>query len=251
MPQLDQVSFLSQFFWLCVFFLGFYVVLLKSFLPALNRILRFRSKLQPAKEADENFVYQYRHVLELYSTNRLRDMATASKWVKYLIHNIKMWNHHRTPINAEYFEGMNGGYMYSIGLMALNQEKASLGLQMVYPPNDSSNPVDALMAEKRVDQAVKSKLKPKAKVVKAKKKGKKKTTSSTKQVAAETPAPKKPSPKKEVTSEKVKKAAPKKPSSPKTPKAPAKAPKTSPKAPVKKSTLAQKEASPSPSGAPL
>ena len=29
MPQLDQVSFFSQFFWLCVFFFGFYFAICK------------------------------------------------------------------------------------------------------------------------------------------------------------------------------------------------------------------------------
>lgn len=44
MPQLDKVTFLSQFFWLCVFFLGFYVVALKYFLPQMSRILKYRKK---------------------------------------------------------------------------------------------------------------------------------------------------------------------------------------------------------------
>ena len=44
MPQLDKVTFLSQFFWLCVFFLGFYVVALKHFLPQMSRILKYRKK---------------------------------------------------------------------------------------------------------------------------------------------------------------------------------------------------------------
>ena len=44
MPQLDKVSFLSQFFWLCVFFFGFYIFQLKFFLPEMSRILKFRKK---------------------------------------------------------------------------------------------------------------------------------------------------------------------------------------------------------------
>lgn len=44
MPQLDKVTFLSQFFWLCVFFFGFYIFQLKYFLPEMSRILKFRKK---------------------------------------------------------------------------------------------------------------------------------------------------------------------------------------------------------------
>ena len=44
MPQLDKVTFLSQFFWLCVFYFGFYYILLKFYLPKISRILSLRQK---------------------------------------------------------------------------------------------------------------------------------------------------------------------------------------------------------------
>lgn len=42
MPQLDSVTFLSQFFWLCVFFFGFYYLISKDFLPKMARIFKYR-----------------------------------------------------------------------------------------------------------------------------------------------------------------------------------------------------------------
>ena len=44
MPQLDQVTFLSQFLWLSLSFFGFYFVICKDFLPKMGRILKFRKK---------------------------------------------------------------------------------------------------------------------------------------------------------------------------------------------------------------
>lgn len=44
MPQLDKVTFLSQFFWLSFFYLGFYFLILKFFLPKMSRLLKFRKK---------------------------------------------------------------------------------------------------------------------------------------------------------------------------------------------------------------
>ena len=44
MPQLDTVTFLSQFFWLAFFFLGFYFALVQFFLPRMARILKFRGQ---------------------------------------------------------------------------------------------------------------------------------------------------------------------------------------------------------------
>jgi len=44
MPQLDTVTYMSQFFWLCFFFLGFYFSLVQFFLPKMARILKFRQE---------------------------------------------------------------------------------------------------------------------------------------------------------------------------------------------------------------
>jgi len=44
MPQLDKVTFLSQFMWLCIFFFGFYLTLVKHFLPKISRLLKVRHR---------------------------------------------------------------------------------------------------------------------------------------------------------------------------------------------------------------
>ena len=44
MPQLDKVTFLSQFFWLCFFYLGFYYIISKIYLPQISRIIALRKK---------------------------------------------------------------------------------------------------------------------------------------------------------------------------------------------------------------
>ena len=44
MPQLDKITFLSQFFWLSFFYLGFYFLILKYFLPKMSRTLKFRKR---------------------------------------------------------------------------------------------------------------------------------------------------------------------------------------------------------------
>ena len=44
MPQLDKITFLSQFFWLSFFYLGFYFLIIKYFLPKMSRTLKFRKR---------------------------------------------------------------------------------------------------------------------------------------------------------------------------------------------------------------
>jgi len=55
MPQLDQVTFLSQLWWCFFFFLGFYFVIHKYFLPKISRILKLRRKKITMSQDDLSF----------------------------------------------------------------------------------------------------------------------------------------------------------------------------------------------------
>jgi hypothetical protein len=44
MPQFDKITFFTQIFWLFFFFLGFYLIFLKTFLPKLASVLKVRAK---------------------------------------------------------------------------------------------------------------------------------------------------------------------------------------------------------------
>jgi len=55
MPQLDQVTYFSQFFWLCFFYFVFYVFVVKLYLPKISRILKLRSK-KMSKNSNVSYV---------------------------------------------------------------------------------------------------------------------------------------------------------------------------------------------------
>jgi len=57
MPQLDKVSYFSQFFWLCFFYLGFYLTLVKFFLPKMSRILKLRQKKAQGSQQLQDLPY--------------------------------------------------------------------------------------------------------------------------------------------------------------------------------------------------
>jgi len=50
MPQLDKVTFLSQFFWLCIVFFSLYLLLVKFYLPSLARIVKVRNAVSNRSE---------------------------------------------------------------------------------------------------------------------------------------------------------------------------------------------------------
>jgi len=50
MPQFDKITFFNQIFWLFFFFSGFYLLLLKFFLPKLGSVLKARAKKTSKRE---------------------------------------------------------------------------------------------------------------------------------------------------------------------------------------------------------
>lgn len=48
MPQLDIATFFSQYIWLVLFYIGFYLLLVQTFLPQMARILKTRAALLQA-----------------------------------------------------------------------------------------------------------------------------------------------------------------------------------------------------------
>nr|YP_008816077.1 ATP synthase F0 subunit 8 [Entransia fimbriata]AGZ90283.1 ATP synthase F0 subunit 8 [Entransia fimbriata] len=53
MPQLDSTTFFTQFFWLCVLFFTYYILIINKPLPYISRILKVRAKLieKPRRDA--------------------------------------------------------------------------------------------------------------------------------------------------------------------------------------------------------
>jgi len=54
MPQLDKVTFASQFFWLCITFFSTYLILVKFYLPSLARIIKVRNAISNRSDESEN-----------------------------------------------------------------------------------------------------------------------------------------------------------------------------------------------------
>ena len=76
MPQLDKTTFLSQFFWLLFFYMGFYLVILKHFLPRLSRILKVRQKNVSLSQQGASALLQEREKVE-GTLNRLVEQGCS------------------------------------------------------------------------------------------------------------------------------------------------------------------------------
>lgn len=82
MPQLDHVTYFSQSFWLTVFFLAFYVILVKTFLPKVSTILKLRKKLTDPRH-QESHGTQAEAASEISSYDRI--LMTSLQSAKSLI----------------------------------------------------------------------------------------------------------------------------------------------------------------------
>ena len=79
MPQFDKITFFNQIFWLFVFFSGYYLLLLKVFLPKLGAVLKARSKkLQKGTEGVVGFKQEQEQVSVVFN-NSIEKMSSVVK----------------------------------------------------------------------------------------------------------------------------------------------------------------------------
>ena len=123
MPQLDKVTFLSQFFWLCVFYFGFYYILLKFYLPKISRILSLRQK---------KMGFSNQGMISLQQENQqVRDdyqklLSKALTFTKTVFHNFLFettnWlSSNTTTINKTQYQKANISFVQSLGETSLSQ----------------------------------------------------------------------------------------------------------------------------------
>lgn len=162
MPQLDQVTFFSQFFWLCFFFFTFYAVLLKSFLPKMNRILRFRKKIHQA--SSDSYVGEYQSLLQNYHTARIPEIRTSTDHLSKVLGNTRNWvDSTLLQLNQsnEQNKQMNRIYVRSIGEITISQTMMTTGFDLVFPPIQTSQNT-GVAKQKLYAQRILNRLKKKA-----------------------------------------------------------------------------------------
>ena len=92
MPQLDSVTFLSQFFWLCVFFFGFYYLISKDFLPKMARIFKYRkTKMSFSAENKDNLQEEVERVSATCKTLVENGLTKSSNLLSHNFQRTDLW----------------------------------------------------------------------------------------------------------------------------------------------------------------
>ena len=123
MPQLDKVTFLSQFFWLCVFYLGFYYIIYKYFLPKISRILALRKKKMSLSQQGVSSLQQENiQVGKNFETLLSTALATSRNLFHDFFNRTTGWlDTSVTRVNKTHYQNINKSYIQSLGETYLSQ----------------------------------------------------------------------------------------------------------------------------------
>ena len=123
MPQLDQVTFLSQFFWLCFFYLGFYYVLLKYFLPKISRVLALRQRKMSLSQEGIESLHHENTTVRKSSDDLLSKAFTLSRTLfQNFFSNALGWvENTATSVNKTHYQTINKSYIDFLGETSLSQ----------------------------------------------------------------------------------------------------------------------------------
>jgi len=126
MPQLDKVTFLTQFFWLCIFYFGFYLLLVKHFLPRMARLLKLRqAKMSLSQEGfglqEKSDLQKTGDSLLLHGAKSSRNFFTAS------LQNTSDWMTSTIQqTNRGHFQSLHQAYILSLSNMGTLQNSIQM-----------------------------------------------------------------------------------------------------------------------------
>ena len=146
MPQLDKVTFFSQFLWLTIFYLGFYLVILKHFLPKLSRILKVRQKKVSHSQEGSTALLQEKEKVG-GSLNMLieQGVGTSKRLFQENLEKTQSWlDNVIKDTNRTTLRNANQSYIASLGEKSISQ---NLVVDVTFLPISGKGLV-ALLAEK-------------------------------------------------------------------------------------------------------
>jgi F-type H+-transporting ATPase subunit b len=123
MPQLDKVTFFSQFLWLVIIYVGFYLLILKSFLPKLGRILKVRQKKIFLSQQGSNVLLEEREKVG-GSLNTLIEQgaSTSKRMFQDNLHTTRLWlDQVVKDANQTTLRQANEAYVASLGERTISQ----------------------------------------------------------------------------------------------------------------------------------
>lgn len=137
MPQLDKLTFFSQFFWLSFFFLGFYIILVKYYLPKMSRILKIRNiKVSESSGSLSYIKKENENVRDGLDQLALNGLKYSKQSVNTNFDNTFQWaNSVIESTNKGQFQNINKLYLTTVGNFSMSQAIMLNHLKTVIAPS--------------------------------------------------------------------------------------------------------------------
>ena len=140
MPQLDHVSYFSQYLWLCVFFFIFYVALLKGFLPRMSRILKLRDAKTGGSTGGGFSEDEKQSVDTSYQSVLNQGLSTCQAGLVSRFEQTGQWlDTEQAKANQVVFNTANQAYLNTLGSSSLENQLVMSQLEVLTPPMPSSS----------------------------------------------------------------------------------------------------------------
>lgn len=127
MPQLDKITFLSQFFWLCFFYIGFYFLVLKFFLPKISLLLKLRrNKLNGSQDNVNLLIQENKKIHSNYETLFNNALITSKNTFASSLCLVEEWlqSSYSTINTQKPYISMNKTYVRCVGENKLKENLA-------------------------------------------------------------------------------------------------------------------------------
>ena len=123
MPQLDKITFLSQFFWLSFFYLGFYFLIYKHFLPKMSRLLKFRKRrINTSQQGVTTMGEESDKVASSYQALLKAGLTTCKSVFNQNFKEAEEWLFNTvSQANQTKLKSLNGFYIKSLGERSISQ----------------------------------------------------------------------------------------------------------------------------------
>jgi F0F1-type ATP synthase membrane subunit b/b' len=126
MPQLDKVTFLSQFFWLAFFYIGFYFIVLKHFLPKMTRIMKLRKRKMAFSQTGANSLFQENEkVRSTFDTLIAKGVSKSRTLIFHNFQQTENWLQNiQQKTNQTHYQNLNKSYIFSLGESSFKENLA-------------------------------------------------------------------------------------------------------------------------------
>jgi hypothetical protein len=151
MPQLDQYSFFTQYFWLFVCFLGFYFLILKIFLPQIAQMLKVRAAIMVGSKSELQALIVDRYFAlinnmqhEVDGINSSSDLFTTSydntcSWYRQKRWNLTNGQLGLVNIQDIFLQKSNLAYLHTVARLSISENSSVKHFESLLAPTASVN----------------------------------------------------------------------------------------------------------------